>query len=154
MVSGLHLLRGMTKTEPERVKILWCMPIAGPLYRVQAEDGELYCYDWTFRAATTTDGSAFDGRTFEHASYVVRGAIKTPESFWVANYNHRNEAEAFCRFLAAGRPRGHPRGLHYRPRDGVGEPGPTSSSSARRSDGAVTGRSAQCRDDRLRRYRH
>ena len=81
----------MTKPESERVKILWCMPI-GPLYRVPAEDGELYCYDWTFRVATTTDR-----RTFEHTSYAVRGAVKNPEGYWVANYNHRNAADAFCR---------------------------------------------------------
>ena len=88
-------------TKTERMKILWCVPIAGPLYRVQAEDGDLYCYDWTFRAATTTDGSTFDGRTFEHASNVVRGAVKNPEGFWVANYNHRSEAETFCRRVEA-----------------------------------------------------
>jgi len=86
----------MTK-KTARVKILWCMPIAGPLYRVQAEDGDLYCYDWTFRAATTVDGSTFDGRTFEHASHIVCGAVKNPEGYWVANYNHKNEADAFCR---------------------------------------------------------
>lgn len=93
MVCGLHLLRVMptTKTDAGRVKILWCMPIAGPLYRARAEDDELYCYDWTFRAATS------DGRTYEHASHVVRGAVENPEGFLVANYNHRNEAEAFCR---------------------------------------------------------
>lgn len=86
-----------TALKRERVKILWCKLIAGPLYRVQAEDGELYCYDWTFRAATTTDGSTFEGRTFEHASHVVRGAVKNPEGFWVANYNHQNEAASFSR---------------------------------------------------------
>lgn len=86
----------MTRTSNPRVKILWCRAIAGPLYRVQGEDGELYCYDWTFRAATTSDGTTFDGRTFEHASYAVRGAVKNPEGFWAANYNHKNLADAFC----------------------------------------------------------
>jgi hypothetical protein len=83
-------------TKMESVKIFWCVPIAGPLYRVQAEDGELYCYDWTFRAATTLDGSTPDGRTFEHATHLVQRARKNPEGFWVANYNHDNEAKAFC----------------------------------------------------------
>lgn len=84
-------------TNTSRVRIFWCRPIAGPLYRVQAEDGELYCYDWTFRAATTVDGTAPDGRTFEHTTHVVRGAVKNPEGHWVANYDHRNLAEAFAR---------------------------------------------------------
>jgi hypothetical protein len=83
-------------TKKERVRILWCKPMAGPLYRVQAEDGELYCYDWTFRAATTIDGVEFDGRTFEHATYVVHGAVKNPDGYWVANYNHKKLAEEFC----------------------------------------------------------
>ena len=94
MECRLHLTTSMTKTT--HVKILWCMPIAGPLYRAQGEDGDLYCYDWTFRAATTIDGVA-DGRTFEHETYMVRGAVKSPEGFWVANYNHKNDVEAFCR---------------------------------------------------------
>lgn len=93
VVYRLHLVQIMEtmKIAVEGVKILWCLPIAGPLYRALAEDGELYCYDWTFRVAT------LDGRTFEHSSYVVRGAVENPEGFLVANYNHRNEAEVFCR---------------------------------------------------------
>ncbi len=101
MVCPLHYLRGMKTTKTKRVKIFWCVPIAGPLYRVQSEDDELYCYDWSFRVAASTDGVTADGRTFEHATHAVRGAVKNPEGYWVPNFNHKNEAEAFCQRVKA-----------------------------------------------------
>ena len=81
--------------EDTRLPILWCRPMAGPLYRVHGEDGDLYVYDWTFTAAT------LDGRTFEHRAHTVRGAVKNPEGYWVANYNHKNLVEVFCQRVEA-----------------------------------------------------
>jgi hypothetical protein len=79
-----------TIVEDTRLPILWCKPMAGPLYRVLGEDEYLYVYDWTFTAAT------LDGRTFEHRSHSVRGAVKSPAGFLVPNYAHRDAAEEFA----------------------------------------------------------
>lgn len=81
--------------EETRLPILWCRPMAGPLYRVLGEDGYLHVYDWTFTAAT------LDGRTFEHRTHVVRGAVKTRAGFLVANYAHRDAATAFAKLVEA-----------------------------------------------------
>jgi hypothetical protein len=88
--DGLEVADFTITEEEARLPILWCRPMAGPLYRVLGEDEYLYVYDWTFTAAT------LDGRTFEHRSYAVRGAVESPAGFLVPNFRHRTEATAFA----------------------------------------------------------
>jgi len=74
----------------KRIAIQFCSPVAGDLYRVFGEDGELHVYAWTFHATCA------DGRTYVHNTHSVRGAVADPEGFMVANYAHRQESEAFA----------------------------------------------------------
>jgi hypothetical protein len=99
-IAGPHAGEGVEVddcliTEEARLPLLWCRPLAGPLYRVNGEDGHLHVYDWTFTAAT------LDGRTFEHRSHVVRGTVKTRDGYMAANYNHANAAAEFAAQVAA-----------------------------------------------------
>lgn len=93
--AGDFEVADFTIADDARLPILWCKPMAGPLYRVLGEDEYLHVYDWTFTAAT------LDGRTFEHRTHVVRGAVKTPDGFMVANYAHRDEAVTFAERIEA-----------------------------------------------------
>jgi hypothetical protein len=71
------------------VQIDWVEVAEGNLYAKMGEDGELIVFDTTFIAI------AADGRRFRHVGHVVKGAIKNPDGFWVANRNYANEARRF-----------------------------------------------------------
>lgn len=78
-----------SNSKGRRVRVVNVSRSEGPLYARRGEDGELHVFDCTVTAL------AEDGKIYSHIAFVVRGAVMNEDGFYVANYNYKNEVEAF-----------------------------------------------------------